>query len=173
MLPYIDDQLTRWEVWLRSDKIRLGYPRQSAFVRAMASKGDLPPLPDEEALLMCAAIRALDPTLRVTVETYYHTMKHSTVAGIARQLGCSRQTVHDRISRAHVCILGLLNDLAAGLPVAPYPDTLHMTGNLHAQTQTPAHTKAVAPDLPDDPADPTQGAAERRRCLPHLALGNS
>ena len=124
MIPHIDEQLARWEAWLRSGKTRLGYPAQSAFVAAMAAAGDQQtPLPDEEALHLCAAVRALDPVLRITVETCYRTLRGRPVKEIARALGCSRQTVHDRISRAHVHILGSLLDLAAGIPVPPYPDT--------------------------------------------------
>ena len=124
MIVYINDQLNRWADWLGTGRARLGYPRCAAFVAAMGGGGGQRiTLPDDEAMAICTAVAALEPRLHDTVDCYYRTMKNCTAAQIARQLGCSRDTVYARIDMAHNRIMGSLNDLAAGLPVPPFSFT--------------------------------------------------
>ena len=121
MIPYIDAQLVRWSAWLHTGRTRLGYPRQAAFVGAMGGgRGSAASLPDDEALAICTAIAALDPQLKATVECYYRSMQSCTGEQIGKHLGCSKRTVYDRIDRAHVCIMGFMNDIAADVPVPPF-----------------------------------------------------
>lgn len=124
MIDYINDQLNRWSDWLRSGHTRLGYPRQSAFVSAMGGgRGAEITLPDEHAHAISIAVNALEPVLHETIQCYYRKMKSSGVDQIAKHLGCSRRTVYDRIDRAHVLIMGSLNDLAAGIPVPAWSES--------------------------------------------------
>lgn len=120
MIEYIDHQLTQWARWLRSDRVRLGYPRQSAFVVAIGgAHGKELTLPDDDALLLCQAVQALPPDLREVVDCYYCRMVEKSSEEIAQKLGCCRQTVYVRLGKAHAALLGNLNDLAAGIDVLP------------------------------------------------------
>lgn len=117
MIVYINAQLNLWSDWLRSGHTRLGYPGRSAFVVAMGGGGGCVSMPDDEAMAICTAVNALEPTLRATVECFYRSMKSCTAQQIAAHLGCSRDTVYSRIDRAHILIMGYLNDIAAGISV--------------------------------------------------------
>jgi DNA-directed RNA polymerase specialized sigma24 family protein len=118
MIPYINAQLVRWSDWLRTGHTRLGYPRRAAFVGAMGGgRGAAIHLPDDEAMAICTAVAALEPSLHAAVECYYRSMQNCTADQIAKHLSCSRRTVFDRIDRAHIHLIGYLNDLAAGVSV--------------------------------------------------------
>ena len=121
MIEYINTQLNQWAIWLRSGRTRLGYPSQSAFVSVMGgAAGPQVSLPDDEALSMSKAVNALEPRLKETVVCFYVHMSSCTANELARHLNVSRDTVYERINRAHVQIMGYLNDDAAGIPVEPW-----------------------------------------------------
>lgn len=112
MIAHIDQQLTYWARWMVADRVRLGYPRQSAFVAAISgARGRFVGLSDEQAWPICEAVRTLPPPLREVVECYYCHMPRSSAGEIARHLNCCRQTVYARLDRAH---LSLLSDLGGG-----------------------------------------------------------
>lgn len=110
MHPEIDQRLVRWAQWMASDRIRLGYPRQSAFVAAMqGGSGRFVGMSDEQAWPICEAVRTLSPPLREVVECYYCRMPRSSATEIARHLHCCRQTVYARLDRAHAVLLGTIS----------------------------------------------------------------
>ena len=119
MIPYIDAQLRRWSLWLASGRTRLGYPTRAAFVQVVGG-GARASLPDDDAMAVCHAVAALEPRLRDTVDCFYRSMRSCTAHEMAKHLGCSRDTVYERIDRAHTLILGYLNDIAAGIAVPPW-----------------------------------------------------
>lgn len=123
MIPYIDSQLIRWAEWLRTGNTRLGYPSQSAFVSAMGGGGGQPVvMPDDDAMAINRAVAALDPELKTVVDCVYRTMRGCTGEAIAEYLGCHRDTVYARLHRAHVAVMGYLEDIAAGIPLPGLAD---------------------------------------------------
>lgn len=111
MIEYIDTRLRQWEVWSRSGKTHLGYPRQSPFVRLMPSEGGGGArLPDEDGLEMERAVAALEAELKAVVLRVYREMKSCTGEQIARDLGIHRDTLYARLHRAHQRIWEWIED---------------------------------------------------------------
>lgn len=69
------------------------------------------PTSDAEASETDEAVRALDSTLRRTVEVVY--LAGGGVRDKARRLACGEATLHSRVARAHSLIQSHLSDLAA------------------------------------------------------------
>lgn len=121
MIEYINTQLNHWATWIKSGRAHLGYPGKASFVGAYCgTPGQQALINDEEGMAMSKAVNALDPSLKETVMCFYVTMTSCTATEIARHLCCSRDTVYERIHRAHVQIMGYLNDIATGVPVEPW-----------------------------------------------------
>lgn len=113
MIPYINDQLELWAAWCRGGRARLGYPRQTAFVRAgEAPGGQAITLPDSRGLELEHAVQTLDAGLREVVTLFYLRMRSCPGEQIAQALGCSRDTVYARLHRAHLGVMEALNDQA-------------------------------------------------------------
>ena len=114
MIPYINDRLNQWALWVATGrKVRgLGYPSVVAFARTIgAGHGD--PEFNETSWETDQAWRALPDELRDLVALFYTRVE--TVDSIASKHGCSRDTIYVRLHTAHHHILGSLNDIAAGI----------------------------------------------------------
>jgi len=112
MIEYINTQLNHWAQWVRSGKVRLGYPREAAFMRPL--RGGRPAdINDDDAMDIERAVqglRTLAPEQHRVVELFYLRMPSAGGDVIAGLLGCSRDTVYARLHRAHLSIMESLQD---------------------------------------------------------------
>lgn len=115
MIEYIDAQLNQWSKWVRSGRYYLGYPRKAVFIDEISGRCDS--MPDDEALAISRAVNALEPKLKQTIDCYYLSMSSCPVGQIAKYLSCTRDCVYRRIDRAHIMILGYLNDIESGIEI--------------------------------------------------------
>lgn len=119
MIPYVHMRLIRWGDWVvRGRNVgRNGYPSQSTFARFMPSGGASAwsPLLDVEAEEVEQCVLRLGAPRRDLVRKYY--TRSISTARLAREMGCVEQTLYNRMSIAHNEVLGMLNDLAAGVPL--------------------------------------------------------
>ena len=114
---YVVSVLVLWAQWrVRKFDSGSGYPTKCAFVKQVGS-GFWTPDMDSQCINVDKAVCALIPERRDVV------MAHYTWAGTkefkANRCGVCVRTYDARLSMAHHDMLGLLNDLAAGvkLPV--------------------------------------------------------
>jgi hypothetical protein len=117
MITYVHMRLIQWGDWVvRGRNVgRNGFPSQSAFARWMPSAGASAwsPLLDVEAEEVDQCVLRLEGPRRELVRRYY--TRSITSAMLARELGCCEKTLYNRMTIAHNEILGMLNDLAAGI----------------------------------------------------------
>jgi len=90
---------------------------ESDSTETVRQQGTLVPLNDLECCDTDKAVCALPPQLHDAVMEYY--TRTGTAESTAKRLGISKMTLFRRIEQAHWRILGTLNDLAAGIRVAP------------------------------------------------------
>lgn len=121
MITYVHMRLIQWGDWVvRGRNVgRNGYPGQAAFARLMPSSESSAwsPLLDVEADEVDQCVRRLEAQRRELVTRYYTRTITSTL--LARELGCCEKTLYNRMTIAHNEILGMLNDLAAGIELPP------------------------------------------------------
>jgi len=126
-MQYINERMNRWAEWRVHGRYAkgLGFPTMAAFARlAPATTGARTPIVDseclevEEAFVACMATNA---PLAQVLYLYHCRASGMTVAQMARECGCHRDTFYARVERGHQVIIGFLNDLAAGVPL-PRPD---------------------------------------------------
>ncbi len=115
MDKYIDKQLILWANWAKSGKTQLGYPKKSAFV--VSGRSGPTTINDAEGMRISRCVAALDPTLRTAIECWYLRMTHCTADQIAVHLNICRDTLYTRIHKAHIEIMGYMQDIAAGIPI--------------------------------------------------------
>jgi DNA-directed RNA polymerase specialized sigma24 family protein len=109
MIDYINTKLNLWAAWAATGRTRLGYPREAAFMSAM--RGGRPAeINDGDAMTIEHAVRILAPEQRQVVTLYYLRMRSCAADQIARECGCSRDTVYHRLHRAHLAIKEALED---------------------------------------------------------------
>lgn len=116
MIEYVDHQLNRWAAWLVTGNQRLGYPTRAAFVGAMGGGSGVPALPDDQAMIVNRAVAALPPLQHQVVELVYRKMRSCPAEAIARELHCTRETVYNRLHRAHVLVMESMQDEAIAAP---------------------------------------------------------
>lgn len=117
--PYINKRLCDWADWVIRGKNagRNGYPKQAAFTCLMP-KSDTSawcPALDVEADEIEQCVVRLSAERRRAVQVFY--LRTGTVATAARACGCCPKTLFNRIAAAQQDILGMLNDIAVGLPL--------------------------------------------------------
>ncbi len=128
MITYVNDLLNEWARWRVSDRMlvrtmlgsRSCWPQmlgESDSTDTVRQHGTLVPLNDVECCLTDKAVCMLPLDLQRTVIEFY--CRIGTVETAARHLGICPRTLFHRIERAHSHILGTLNDLAAGVILAP------------------------------------------------------
>ena len=128
MIDYINKRLNDWARWRVSDRALLRHmlgvnscwPQmlgEAESTETVRQQGTLVPLNDLECCDTDRAVCALDSTLQETVVEYY--TRIGTADTTAKRLGVSKVTLFRRIDRAHGQLLGYLNDLAAGIRLAP------------------------------------------------------
>lgn len=124
---YVEARLNRWRAWYLAGR-RPGPERVISswgplILDRNVGGGDAAVKPVKvdptEAIQTDKAVDALAYDLRCAVHEVY--LKGGTVEQKARSLGCHRDTVYDRISRANTKLLGYFNDQAAGISL-PAPD---------------------------------------------------
>lgn len=118
MIPYINALLDQWGLWARTGRERLGYPKQSSFMRLVPPGGGSGSggviVCDDEAMRINRAVQSLEPELRALVELFYISMRSCDVGSIAKSLHCCRDTVYARLHRAHVKVMESLQDEEIG-----------------------------------------------------------
>ena len=114
---YVVSVLLLWSQWrVRRHDNGSGYPTKSAFVKEVGSGFWTPDL-DSQCINVDKAVCALIPERREVL------IKHYTEVGTkefkARRCGVCLRTYDARLAMAHHDMLGLLNDISAGvkLPV--------------------------------------------------------
>lgn len=128
MIEYINIRLNDWARWVVSDRTTLRHMLgakncwpdmlgESDSTETVRQQGTLVPLNDLECCDTDKAVCALPPELSNAVFEYY--TRIGTAETTAKRLGISKMTLFRRIEQAHWCILGTLNDLAAGIRAAP------------------------------------------------------
>ncbi len=121
IVEYVHKRLIAWgEGVIRGRNAgRNGYPSQSAFARLMPSSeaSAWSPLLDVEVDQVDQCVLRLEATRRELVTRYY--TRPVSAAQLARELGCCEKTIFNRLAIAHSEMLGLLNDLAAGVDLPP------------------------------------------------------
>lgn len=111
MIIYINEKLNQWGLWCLSGRERIGYPKQAAFLRLMPSSGaGCLEMCDDEAMQVNRAVQRLDRDLRRVVDLFYIKMRSCPAESIARDLKCSRDTVYARLHRAHLVVMGAIED---------------------------------------------------------------
>lgn len=117
MNEYINGRLVKWGEWMvrGGNAGKNGYPGQAAFMRMVPSSepSSWSPLLDTEAEEVNQCVLRLSPDRKRLVTVYY--MRTATADMVARELGCCKKTLFNRLALAHEDIMGMLNDLAAGL----------------------------------------------------------
>jgi hypothetical protein len=131
MIDYINKRLNDWARWKVSERqmlrhmlgIRSCWPvvlkKEDDVDQKFERYGTVVPLDDLECCDTDKAVCGLPLDLRDAVLAYY--TRTGTADSTAKFLGISKVTLFARIGRAHWHILGSLNDLAAGLRLAPEP----------------------------------------------------
>lgn len=124
MIVYVNFRLNQWAEWVARKSDGLGYPKAVAFARMAHSGSFGPSSPElcEDAWEVERCVACLDETLRSAVIEFY--LKPGTCEQKARALRCCVRTLQNRIDRAQHEILGLLNDLAAGV-LLPAQKAIH------------------------------------------------
>lgn len=123
MIPYINDRMNRWADWRMRGRFHsgLGYPSAAAFLRLAPSEyGSRVPVLDEECFEVENAFIALlceNQCLAEVLFLFHCRGSGMTVAQMARECRCCRDTFYSRVTRGHQAIMGYLNDLAAGMPL--------------------------------------------------------
>lgn len=119
MIPYINTLLDQWGLWARTGRERLGYPKQSSFMRLAPPGGGAGSgsviVCDDEAMRINRAVQSLDPELRTLVELFYIRMRSCDAGSIAKAQHCCRDTVYARLHRAHVRVMEFLQDEEIGI----------------------------------------------------------
>lgn len=123
MIPYINDRMNRWADWRLRGRFQngLGFPAMSPMLRtgpggAVVRSPDF----DEECFEVESAFCALQvehAELAAVLFLFHCRARGMTVAQMARDRSCSRDTFYARIARGHQMMLGYLNDIAAGVPL--------------------------------------------------------
>lgn len=105
-----------WSVWrLRREDGGLGWPKHVAFFKQNMGGGFWTPEMDSACLDVDKAVCALNDELKEAVIICYCGI--GTKEDKSRRLGCCVRTYDNRLKAGEKEILGLLNDLAAGIPM--------------------------------------------------------
>jgi DNA-directed RNA polymerase specialized sigma24 family protein len=125
---YVESRLNRWSIWYLSGR-RPGPDRVASWWGPMVLdrnvKSELraqPKVDPTETMETDRAVDALVFELRAAVHEVY--LKGGTMEQKARALHCCRMTLHRRIERANITLLGYFNDQAAGVDL-PMPERRH------------------------------------------------
>lgn len=127
MIPYINDRMNRWAEWRLRGRFHngLGYPAVSISVRLEPGGAPVrsPDFDDEcfDVESAFCALQVVNADLAAVLFLFHCRAMNLTVAQMARDASCSRDTFYARVQRGHQAILGYLNDIAAGVPL-PRPD---------------------------------------------------
>ena len=114
MLTYINSRLNQWAEWLRRrEDGGLGYPRECPYTRlqARSSTAGYIPIDEGEAWEIERAVQHLRthaPHLHQVVVLFYR--KTMTGEQMARECGCSRDTLYARLHQSHVEIMNWIHD---------------------------------------------------------------
>ncbi|MFA5170411.1 MAG: hypothetical protein WC426_02515 [Sulfuriferula sp.] len=124
MIGFIDDELRQWAAWsiLRKDG-GLGYPHQVNFARLGGGAcSRYEPIVDENAMKMERCVLCLPHDLWCVVD-YWYRNPSANITSCSLHCKCHRETVYSRLNRAHIKIMGWLNDLESGvaLPIPRKP----------------------------------------------------
>lgn len=129
MIEYINKRLNDWARWRVSDRAMLRHMlgvkscwpdmKRDDADQKYERHGTVVPFDDLECCDTDKAVCALPPPLKETVIEYY--TRVGTAETTARRLGVSKMTLFRRIDQAHIQIMGSLNDLSAGIRLAPGP----------------------------------------------------
>ncbi len=119
MIQHANDLINRWVTWrLAGINNGLGYPSKSSFLRigsrSTNSMGYSPAL-DEESMRVdraLASMRVSHPQLWQVLEAFY--LVNQTGEQAAKQCGCHRTTLFDRVHRLHAQLLANLSSLELG-----------------------------------------------------------
>lgn len=132
MIPYINDRLNAWAYWrLAQDEAGVTRPRSGTYDlagRADSTETIRPRMSITQVVAIeCErtdrCVKALEPVLEQTVRECY--LRTTSYLLVAADLGCSEKTLYRRLDRAHNLILGLLQDIEAGVEVLPWCATSH------------------------------------------------
>lgn len=110
MIEHINRRLVSWADWVALGRRigGLGYPTRSTIYRMPGSGGNMTPALAEDCMLTEKAVHALDPTLRAVVMQFY--LRAGTSESHAKALQCSRETVYNRLHRAHQRVESFLHE---------------------------------------------------------------
>ena len=127
MIDYIHVQLTLWAAAQRQDARKgLGYASVCPMFRDVKHGGvygSAPPVgvmtitAKENVADTAAAVARLDAPARQLVAEYY--LVGGTGDEIAARLGLARRTLYDRLHMLHQALLGLIQDVIAGVGAPP------------------------------------------------------
>lgn len=118
MILHINDLLNTWAEWIVTGRrvVGLSYPSQCAFTRMAHDGGERRGADfNEDAYMVERAVQALPLDLKNVIMTFY--LRTATAEQMAKELNCHRDTLYVRLHRAHVEIMGLLQDMAAGMEI--------------------------------------------------------
>lgn len=120
-IVYVSKRLVLWAEWrARKSDNGIGYPRRSAFVKTV-SGGQWTLDIDSHCIDVDKCVCALEADYRAVIMECYTAV--GTKEAKSRRLQISVKTFDNRLVKAHHEILGLLNDLAAGIPLPTYVQT--------------------------------------------------
>ena len=115
---FVFKKLQVWAEWrIRKVDGGLGYPKKSAFEKVGLIDSFWTPELDTELIDVDKAVCLLIPERRDVVMQSY--TQGGTKEQKARRCGISVRTYDLRLDMAHKDVLGLLNDLAAGVKLIP------------------------------------------------------
>lgn len=118
---FVPTQLSMWAKWkIRREQGAGGFPRKVSFLRdAPQQSGFWTPEIDSQCYAMDKCVMALDEVLyRVVLSFYTHT---TSLDQKFIYCDCKKTTYYSRLDAAHQALLGLMNDLAAGIPLKTIP----------------------------------------------------
>lgn len=116
MILHINDLLNIWAEWIVTGRkvVGLSYPSQCAFTRMAHDGGERRGAEfNEDAFAVERAVQSLPRELKNVIMTFY--LRTATVEQMAQELNCSRVTLYARLHRAQTEIMGMLQDMAAGV----------------------------------------------------------
>lgn len=108
---YVAGRLQRWVRWVSSDRLVRGlWFARCTFARMSGgSDGAGDPDVDIESEETDRAVRQLPDDLRAAVVAFY--LGRGTVAQRAKDCGCGERTLYDRIERAKVRLVGIIDEM--------------------------------------------------------------
>ena len=123
MIEHVHDRLQRWAAWVIGGRrvSGLGYSRCTLSREVAGGRIDTTPDVEQDCCDTDQAVKELDPKLSEAVQVFY--LSRGSVAQKARDVGCSRDTLYERVKSAQARVDDLCSQYAAKRRERSWPVT--------------------------------------------------